>query len=291
MALAALLTCLLPAAASAQIRFTNVTSAAGLGAGPYDSPSSHSLGVNWVDFDRDGWSDLFVVGGEEPPHLFRNQRDGTFAKVDQLLPTLPSVEMSGSRFADYDRDGDPDLFIYTDNDDWRINQSDNLPDGPPALLLRNLLTERGTPTFERAAAQAGVEDLAKVSFGDLPGYRGKTASWFDYDRDGCIDLYLGHMVINLRNSSANQDRLYRNRCDGTFEDATDDSGIGSAPYRPALASGAFHLDDDLWPDLYVVNVSKFFEEDHRDLVYYNNRPERGRSGRAGRVDGGDARHR
>ncbi len=265
----------------AQIQFSDVTEAAGLANETYFSPTNHSLGINWIDFNDDGWPDLFMVGGGpgRPPHLFRNEQDGTFSRVGALLPTLPDVEMTGARFADFDRDGDQDLFIYTDNHDWCTHCEDNEPDGPPNLLLKNLWAENGSqtiegqPLFQEVAAAAGIDDLAPSPFGTLPAYRSKTAAWLDYDRDGCIDLFVGHMVINSGGSEANKDRLFRNRCDGTFEDATVASGLnpGSDPqtFRAALASGGFHLNDDLWPDLYVVNASFREEIFHADFVFTN----------------------
>ncbi len=270
----------------AQIRFTDVSSEAGIAGDEYFSPTNHSLGVNWLDVNSDGWPDLFAVGGGPgyPPHLFLNNADGTFSRADSRLPVLPDVEMSGSRFADYDRDGDPDIFIYTDNDRFRLGNTRNDPDGPANLLLRNLWVENGAtllpgqPLFEEVAAEAGVDDLAEPALGQLPAFRSKTAAWLDYDRDGCIDLFVGHMVINAGGDPANQDRLYRNRCDGTFEDVSITSrlqpGTDALTYRGALMAGGFQLDDDLWPDLYVVNVSKRDPIPfHVDFLYRNLGPD------------------
>ena len=284
--LAALLLAAWTPPTDAQILFTDVSAAAGVDGDQYHSTTAHSLGVNWIDFDLDGWPDLFAVGGgpDSPPHLFRNAGNGTFEAADDLLPILPGSEMSGSVFADYDRDGDPDIFVYTDNWDWRTRGRDNPPDGPRNLLLHNLWVENGErvnpgqPLFEERAATAGLEDLAHPPFGPLPAFRTKTAAWLDYDRDGCIDLYVGHLVMNLVDSDANRDRLFRNRCDGTFEDVSAASGLqpGTDPgtFRPALAAGGFHLDGDLWPDLYVVNVAALDPQPFpNDLIYRNQGPD------------------
>ncbi|MEO1083493.1 MAG: CRTAC1 family protein [Acidobacteriota bacterium] len=254
------------ASSSAQIQFTDVSASAGVDGDLYRSDTGHSLGVNWIDFNVDGWPDLFVVGGDpdRPPVLFENDGDGTFTRRSDLLGTLPAVEMSGSRFADYDRDGDPDLFIYTDNGQWSFGPN-NLADGPANLLLHNRWVETGgalgpdEPLFEERAAAAGLQGLADPALGDLPGRRSKTAAWLDYDRDGCVDLFVGQLVLNAAGDPANRDQLFRNRCDGTFEDATASSGVnpGTDPNsdRAALASAGFHLDDDLWPELTVINVT------------------------------------
>ncbi|MGH9464107.1 MAG: malectin domain-containing carbohydrate-binding protein, partial [Thermoanaerobaculia bacterium] len=121
----------------------------------------------------------------------------------------------------------------------------------------------------------GVEDLAEPPYGPLPGHRTKTGGWLDYDRDGCVDLYLGHFVLNSAGHPANRDRLYRNRCDGTFEDVTALSGVnpGTDPmtYRAALAFLGADLDGDLWPDLWAVNTSGDQPSPlHHDLIYRNN---------------------
>ena len=262
------------------IRFTEVAAAAGVGADRFFASSTHSLGVNWIDVDADGWPDLFAVGGDPgyPPRLYRNLGDGRFEAAHHLIPELPAYEMSGSVFADYDNDGDPDIYVYTDNVEWSLH-GDNLPDGPPNLLLRNLLVENGgrvpsrRPLFVEAAAAAGVDDLAATPYGPLPGHRSKAASWLDYDRDGCVDLYVSHLVINSAGTAATRDRLYRNGCDGSFTDATTAAGLyrGATAWRGAFLVLGAHLDADLWPDLYVVNVSgdNANRSSHVDQVFRN----------------------
>jgi hypothetical protein len=269
-----------PHSSQGQVQFTDVSHSAGVGNDFYAANNGHSLGVNWIDYDNDGWPDLFMVNGyNQKAHLYRNNGDGTFTNVDSQLPELPNVEMGGSVFADYDNDGDSDIYIYTDNSTWLPNDPSNPRDGPPNLLLKNLYVENGNavlpnqPLFVDVAVQAGVQD-------DLPelgyaGLRAMTAAWLDYDRDGCVDLYVGHLVAGAGGSIANRDRLYRNNCDGTFTDVTATSGINpntgmsSSTYRPALAVAGTHLDSDLWPDLYVVN---FYDPPpyHYDFLLQNN---------------------
>lgn len=252
---------------SAQVQMTDVSGAAGLTGTTYISSTDHSLGINWIDVDNDGWPDLFLVGGNpaRPLHLYLNQGNGTFAAADALLPSFPDYETSGSVFADYDNDGDLDIFVYTDHSTWDNDPENNPKDGPPNLLLRNRWMENGQrlidgeTLFEDVAAAAGLQMLADPPLGpDYGGHRSKTAGWADVDRDGCVDLYVGQWVMNSGGDPSNRDRLFRNRCDGTFEDVTAAAGIddGSDPeaFRAALAFLAGHVDDDLWPDLYVVNA-------------------------------------
>ena len=107
-----------------------MSAAAGVSGEVYSSESAHSLGVNWIDIDNDGWVDLFAVGGapQYPPRLFRNLGDGTFEAAHHLVPKLPATDMSGSIFADYDNDGDRDIYVYTDRSEWVITR-ENQPDG------------------------------------------------------------------------------------------------------------------------------------------------------------------
>ena len=260
------------------LAFTDVSVSAGVTGDIYHSIATHSLGVNWIDVNRDGWPDLFAVRGDSglAPRLFLNRGDGSFEPRHDLLPELPGMEMSGSVFADYDNDGDDDIYVYTDHPEWSL-QAYNAPDGPPNLLLKNLFSEHGDrlpragPLFEEVAAAAGVDDLAPAPFGEMPAYRTKAATWLDYDRDGCVDLYVGHIVINNEADPANRDRLFRNECDGTFIDATESALPLSADNRAALVVYGAHLDDDLWPDLYVVNVAGNGANRtlHTDQVYRN----------------------
>ena len=256
------------------LRFADVSIESGVSGDTYHSRSAHSLGVNWIDVDRDGRPDLFAVGGdpEFPPRLFRNLGDGTFEAAHHLIPKLPAYEMSGSVFADYDYDdGDADIYVYTDRQQWYLHGS-NVPDGPPNLLLRNLLAEHGgrvpagRPLFEEVAAAAGVDDRAAEPFGEQPAYRTKAAAWLDYDRDGCVDLFVGHTVMNRAGLEAQRDRLYRNRCDGTFETVA----VPTSALRSGFAVLGAHLDGDLWPDLYVANVSFDLAWPHHwDQIYRN----------------------
>ena len=102
----------------AQVQFTDVRDPAGVGSDFYSSQTIHGLGINWIDFDNDDRPDMFMVNGgdDEDPHLYRNNGDGTFTNVDSLLPPLPGgVDFASSVFADYDNDGDSDIYIFTDN--------------------------------------------------------------------------------------------------------------------------------------------------------------------------------
>ncbi len=268
-------------AARAQVSFTDVSTDLGLIEDFYRCQNAHGLGVTWIDFNEDGWPDLFLINGKgEKSHLWQNLGDGTFLKVDELLPALPDIEMMGSIFGDYDNDGDSDLYVFTDNE-IRLPTADNPGDGPPNILLRNLWVENGggiiegQPLFEDVAVAAGVDDLADPPLGTTyTAYRSPIGGWLDYDRDGWLDLYVGPWWTDHPGEHGNEDRLFRNNGDGTFSDVTDAAGIytiGDDPnnIRPILAFIAAHLDDDLWPDLWVSNVMDPLPF-HQDIIYRNN---------------------
>jgi hypothetical protein len=248
---------------AAQPLFVESHDLAGLGGEIYDMLNDHGLGINWIDYNRDTWPDLFVVNGKDSrPHLFRNDGNGTFTKVDELLPDLPNVEMMGSVFADLDNDGDEDLYVFTDYP----TQNGNIRGAPPNLLLENRWADNGglvlpgQKLFVERAVEAGVDDLLPAPGADGPAYRAVTGALFDYDRDGNVDVFVCHWLgfSEAEGHADLRDRLYRNNGDGTFQDVTTSSGLdlGTDPTtrRPCLAASAPHLDGDLWPDLWVGNI-------------------------------------
>ena len=140
--------------------------------------------------------------------------------------------------------------------------------------LTGALRWKGIATYALGTWALGMAGgLAATPYGPLPGHRSKAASWLDYDRDGCVDLYVSHLVINTAGTAATRDRLYRNACDGTFTDATTAAGLyqGVTAYRGALLVLGAHLDADLWPDLYVVNVAGDYanRSSHIDQIFRN----------------------
>jgi hypothetical protein len=240
--------------------FTDVTRAAGIafhhtnGAfGRKYLPETMGSGVLFFDYDGDDRPDLFFVNSADWPErrrietaatqaLYRNSGDGTFENVSRAAGLDVELYGIGAAAADYDGDGDTDLFINALGED---------------RLFRN----RGEGTFEDVTAAAGVSD---------PGF-GSSATWLDYDRDGRLDLF----VCNYVQWSANTDiyctldgetksyctpesyrgasnRLYRNRGDGSFDDVTEAAGLFN-PSGKSLGVVTFDYDGDGWPDLAVAN--------------------------------------
>ena len=211
-------------------------------------PQVASMGaaVSIVDFDRDGWQDLYVTNSGEGSKncLYRNQSDGTFKDVAALMNVAdvnqPGTGVSmGAVWGDYDNDGYEDLFLYK----W----------GRPELFHND--AGRG---FKRVTEQAGLP----------PWVNANTAVWFDYDRDGRVDIFLGgyypesvdlwHLTTTLmmpesfeyaRNGGRKY--LFHNLGDGRFEEVSSQLGINTR--RWALAASAADLRGTGYPDLFIAN--------------------------------------
>ncbi|MAG58587.1 MAG: hypothetical protein CMJ83_20045 [Planctomycetes bacterium] len=246
------------------IRFTDVASSLGVsfrhGPGPRGRtlPEDSGSGVAWGDADGDGDWDLYVVNfpgplGQPPDpaggnRLYRND-GGRFTDVSEAAGVVDLQGFGmGATFADYDGDGDQDLYVT------------NLG---PNRLYRN----RGDGTFEDVAVAAGVADPAWST----------GATWGDFDRDGHLDLYLCNYVeydvesdgdayvmdiggaahgipytLNPNSFDPVSNRLFRNRGDGTFEDVAERLGVHN-PEGRSLSAVLCDLDGDGWLDIYVNN--------------------------------------
>jgi hypothetical protein len=211
--------------------------------------------VSVIDFDRDGFLDIYVVTSKEggKNRLYRNKRDGTFEDVAEAMGVAdlnrPGTGVcTGAIWADYDNDGYPDLLVFK----W----------GKPELFHN----EKGKG-FKRVTEGSG-----------LPGWvYANAACWLDYDRDGLPDLFIAgywpdginlfsnlestEMMPNSFEYATNGGRKYllRNRGDGTFEDVTEQMGIKST--RWTLGVAAADLCGTGYPDLVLANdygISEFY---------------------------------
>jgi enediyne biosynthesis protein E4 len=223
-------------------------------------PEVASMGasVSIVDYDRDGWPDIYVTNSAigSKNHLYRNNHDGTFTDVAEQMGIAdvnqPGTGVSmGAVWGDYDNDGYEDLFLIK----W----------GKPELFHN----DQGRD-FTRVSDQAGLP----------PWINANTAVWFDYDRDGKLDLFVGgyypedvnlwrlpntRMMPNSFEYANNGGRkyLFHNLGDGRFEEVSAKVGIKSN--RWALACAAADLSGSGYPDLFVANdygVSELHINDH-----------------------------
>ncbi len=197
-------------------------------------------GITAVDYDNDGFYDLFVPDGVEA-RLFHNRGDGSFEDVTAKSGLAGLDGVGVGVFADYDNDGDKDAFIsrtFKPNQIWRNN---------------------GDGTFSDVTAKTGIDEDCCTT----------VASWGDIDNDGWLDLYVGRYLeprksipttFYARNGEPNQ--LYRNNGDGTFTNITEKAGVGEVGLCLGTVFGDY--DDDGDADLYVVN------DFGRKTLYRNN---------------------
>jgi enediyne biosynthesis protein E4 len=223
-------------------------------------PEVASMGaaVSVVDFDRDGWQDLYVTNSGEGSKncLYRNLGDGTFKDVATEMNLAdvnqPGTGVSmGAVWGDYDNDGYEDLFLYK----W----------GRPELFHND-----GGHGFTRVTDQAGLPAWVNAN----------AAIWFDYDRDGKLDLFLGgyysenidlwhlkttEMMPESFEYARNGGRkyLFHNLGDGRFEEVSQQLGINTN--RWTLAVSAADLRGSGYPDLFIANdygvAEMFFNRD------------------------------
>ena len=207
------------------------------------------------DYDNDGWPDVLNRNTRQPQvEVLHNEGDGTFALRQLYLKATAPANNGGPLYGDYDNDGDLDLF-------FPLKTSIR---GPGAqfggkveeLFSRNLLLRNDRGRFVDVTDEAGL---------GKEGVWG-SAIWFDYDRDGFIDLYVGQWTppalggTVVEGEETVQNVLYWNNRDGAFTETTAEAGLDLQWHDPAsLFSGgcnsgfiAADFNDDGWTDLYVL---------------------------------------
>ncbi len=218
-------------------------------------------GVAFLDYDNDGWMDIFVLCGtrmDSPVpgstnRLYKNNRDGTFTDVTEKAGLTRTGWASSVTVADYNNDGFDDMFItyYGQN-----------------VLYRN----NGDGTFTDVTREAGLLYEGNTRWGS-------GCTFVDYDRDGHLDLFVANYVDlrfdHLPKPGANpyctykgvpvncgprglpmpRNYLYRNQGDGTFRDVSQESGIASAGRTYSMTSVAADFSNNGWTDIYVASDS------------------------------------
>ena len=214
-------------------------------------------GVAWLDYDQDGLMDLYFVQSAatdiyKPPHplrsaLYHNNGDGTFTDVTEKAGVAGEGHYGqGVTVGDFDNDGYPDLYVTGYQ---------------RAILYHN----NGNGTFTDVTAKAGVADEGGWS---------TSAGWFDYDKDGWLDLVVTNYIdwspknniwcgerrpgyrsyCHPGNYKGQRIKLYHNNHDGTFTDVSDPSGVGK-PEAKGMGVVLADFNNDGWPDIAVANDS------------------------------------
>ncbi len=233
--------------------FQDVTRAAGLETGK----RNWSTGCAFLDYDRDGWLDLFVANyvdfdlarapepganpfcfwkgvpvfcgprglGGQSNHLYHNNHDGTFTDVSRQA----GIQVPGEHYAfgvltaDFENRGLTDVYVACDS--------------TASLLYRN----KGDGTFDEVGVQAGVayteDGLGQAGMGVAAG---------DYDGDGFLDI----LKTNFSDDTPN---LYRNNGDGTFSDRVFDAHLGNNVKYLGWGCGFVDFDNDGWKDIFMAN--------------------------------------
>jgi hypothetical protein len=261
--------------ASEPIRFEDVAARAGVHFVVENSPTPEKhqpetmpAGVALFDYDGDGLLDIYLVNGAEMPslvktdpkysnRLFHNNGDGTFTEVTEHAGVAGAGYGMGVAVGDYDNDGWPDLFVANVNG----NQ---------------LFHNNGDGTFTDVTAKAGLSGAT---------HSGRkmwsiAAGWFDYNRDGLLDLFVVNYVdwdpryepacmgLNGRGYCHPDsfppltNTLYRNNGDGTFTDVSAETGISKVEGR-GMGVAFADYDNDGWPDIFVAN------DNSPNLLFHN----------------------
>jgi enediyne biosynthesis protein E4 len=240
------------------IHFTDITKSSGLSYTHYSGafgkkylPETLGPGVAFIDYNGDGWQDLFFTNGIDWPgqhrrsatlQLFRNNKNGTFTDVSRTAGLAREVYGLGVAVGDIDNDGDDDLFVSA------LGQS---------LLFRN---DGGV--FTDITKQAGLSGPNEFSTG---------AAFFDYDKDGRLDLFVANYVqwtpesdISCTLDGVNKSyctpesykgasgRLWHNRGNGVFEDVTARAGLLDGTSK-GLGVAIMDANQDSWPDIVIAN--------------------------------------
>src|SRR5262245_46421950 len=240
-------------------QFADITGSAGLQfrhvSGAYGGkllPETLGSGCAFIDYDADGWPDILLINGMEWPghkseratlRLYRNNRNGTFTDVTRSAGLDIEVYGMGVAVGDFNNDGFPDLLITC------VGQN---------RLFRNT----GKGTFVDITKSSGLDGRQAFS---------TSAMWFDFDRDGLLDLFVCNYVKwtpdhdvfcsldGKQKSYCTPEAyrgetcwLFRNRGNGTFEDVTATCGIFDSSSK-SLGVTLIDYDQDGWPDVFVAN--------------------------------------
>ncbi|MFS4456141.1 VCBS repeat-containing protein [Maribacter sp. 2304DJ31-5] len=208
-------------------------------------------GVAIVDLNNDELLDVCFVGNHVLSKIYINKGDFTFEDITAISKFEHKGWDTGITFADIEGDGDNDLYVST-------------VDGEPnRLYINSGINKDGIPIFEEKAESFGIAQQKYTN----------QSTFFDYDKDGDLDLFL---LINsstvgnknrpdermLNGESPTTDMLYQNNGNGTFSNVSKEAGILNEGL--GLGLSVTDLNEDNWPDIYIAN--DFLSQ---DIIYIN----------------------
>ncbi len=247
---------------SIPVRFTDAREAAGIN-WQQDATASDQkyyletmgTGLGWIDYDQDGLLDLYLVQSAatdvyKPPRplhsaLYRNNGDGTFTEVTEKAGVgAEGLYGQGVAVGDFDNDGYPDLYVTGYG---------------RSILYHN----NGNGTFTDLTEKAGIANLRQW---------GASAGWFDYDKDGWLDLVVCNYIewspknniwcgehrpgyrayCHPDNYKGQRIKLFHNNHEGTFTDVSEKSGVG-VPEAKGMGVVLADFNNDGWPDIAIAN--------------------------------------
>ena len=230
------------------LRFRDVTEEAGL------VFSGWAHGAWAVDFDGDGFTDLYVTVYRGPNRFFRNKGDGTFEDMTARWGGADTGPSTAAAFFDADQDGDLDLYV---GNYVAYDPEDPPNNGEPCDWkgLKVSCGPRGTPpaadTFYENVGDRLVEATERFGFGGVPKVYALGAVTGDFDGDGDVDLYVAN--------DSEENFFFENQGDGRFRECALDYGLdmgGAGTAQAGMGVDAGDLDNDLRLDIFVTNFSQ-----------------------------------
>lgn len=250
--------------------FTKITQ------GAWVTDSGAGVGATWGDYDNDGFLDLFVANSQDQNNfLYRNNGDGTMTKTTNRPVTTSGGMSHGCTWADYDGDGDLDLFVAgghdqnerqfrndgngvfaritmgapvtAGGDDNGVAFADYDNDGDLDLLVTGFRS-----SGNRLYRNEGTDGFVGVTEGPLAATRGasQNPAWGDYDNDGHLDLFIANSCERDA-SNGESNFLFHNEGDGTFTRVTEGAVVSDRGRSWGCAWADYDNDGDL--DLFVAN--------------------------------------
>lgn len=201
-------------------------------------------GIGVGDFNKDGLEDLVFGGNQVSSRLYLNKGNLQFVDVTDSAGLVTHQWITGVSIVDINQDGLDDIYFCV--------AGKTSPENRKNLLFINKGINNGLPHFEEVASQYGLDDDSYSTM----------AAFFDYDKDGDLDMYLVNnwmekfnrnniRPIRVNGGAESTDNIYRNNGDGTYSDVSREAGVLIEGYGLGIVIN--DINQDSWPDIYVSN--------------------------------------